>query len=296
MSVVIRAGTVALPVLLAGMPPVDEIVVVVGRRDGTGTVVPPGARVVRQTRAGAGNALACGVAAATGDIVVTLAADGSCDPAELPRYVQALCDGSDVAQGARQRPTLGARIVLWMMAALFGARRTDPGFGYRAFWRDAAGMLELPRVSGVDAVRGDGAEIDALLTVRAGLNGLSVTEVPSAAAARPVPLVEAVGALLGEWHTRRRVAPPAPAESIVVLTGKADPEQTRVLPRIGTDAVLPRTSRPAAYAGVDRRQGPRRLRALEKEQATRPRLRVINGEGGGTGPRTGTLRSVPPAI
>ena len=47
-------------------------------------------RVVAQTRQGKGNALACGFAAATGDIIAMVDADGSADPGEIPRFVEAL--------------------------------------------------------------------------------------------------------------------------------------------------------------------------------------------------------------
>ncbi|GAA2865979.1 hypothetical protein Acy02nite_39030 [Actinoplanes cyaneus] len=251
MSVVIPA-TAALPVLLAALPAVDEVIVVVGRDDDTTAAVPLAARVIRQTRTGAGNALACGVAASTGDIVVTLPGDGGCDPAELPRYVRALLDGADVAQGTRFRgdgrdldggpmSRLGTRIVLWLMTVLFGCRRSDPGFGFRAFWRDAAGSVGFPRVSGVEAVRGDGVEIEPLLTVRAIVNGLFVTEVPGTRYPRTAPgsragLLEAGRALIGEHLTRRRAAREAQATSIVVMTGR-DSAAT-ALGRTGTDAGL----------------------------------------------------------
>lgn len=251
-SVIIPAGTAALPVLLAALPAVDEVIVVVGRDDDTTTAMPRAARVIRQTRTGVGNALACGVAASTGDIVVTMPGDGGCDPAELPRYVRALLDGADVAQGTRFRDggrdlaggrssRLSARIVLWLMAVLFGCRRSDPGFGFRAFWRDVAGAVGLPRVSGVQALRGDGVEIEPLLTVRAAANGLLVTEVPGTARPRTAPaaragLIEAGRALLGEHADRRRAARESEATSIVVMTGRD--AATELLSRTGTDAGL----------------------------------------------------------
>src|SRR5258708_5281087 len=46
----------------------------------------PGVIVVHQTRTGKGNALACGFAASTGDIIAMIDADGSTDPAEIPRF------------------------------------------------------------------------------------------------------------------------------------------------------------------------------------------------------------------
>ncbi|WP_122980313.1 glycosyltransferase family 2 protein [Actinoplanes teichomyceticus] len=249
MSVVIPAGT-ALPVLLAALPPVAEVIVVVGRDDDTGIATPRVTRVVRQTRTGVGNALACGVAVATGDIVAVLAGDGSCDPAELPRYLRALRDGADVAQGSRfhhdgrdlcggRLSRLSARILLWFMTVLFGCRRTDPGCGFRAFWRDVATSVGLPRVAGTDPVRGDGLEIEALMTVRAGLAGLLVTEVPAVAYPRTAPaarpgLTPAVRALVAEHAERRRAARAGEADSIVVLTGRG--VGAGLLGRTGTDA------------------------------------------------------------
>ncbi|WP_089296464.1 glycosyltransferase [Actinoplanes regularis] len=393
-SVVIPSGTTALPVLLAALPAVAEVIVVVGRDDDTTAVTTRATRVIRQTRTGVGNALACGVAASTGDIVVTLPGDGSCDPAELPRYLQALRDGADVVQGSRfhgeGRDLSGARtsravarIVLWFMAVLFGCRRSDPGSGFRAFWRDVAGAVGLPRVSGIDPVRGDGAEIEPLLTVRAGRNGLFVTEVPAVAYPPTAPaaragLADSVWALLTEHFALRRAVREAETGSIVVLTGrKAEIAEPDVLGRTGTDAGLinsgprpraataghagsaqppagPRTGTGSLPTGhwpasnprhdsperdrvtepglrrtsldLDRRQGSRRpgghvadepertpedpamMRRQWRDNGganrapgearqrlqVRPNLRVINGEGSGSGSRTGRLRAVSP--
>ena len=44
----------------------------------------PDVRIVMQNRHGKGNALACGFAAATGDIIAMVDADGSADPSEIP--------------------------------------------------------------------------------------------------------------------------------------------------------------------------------------------------------------------
>jgi glycosyltransferase involved in cell wall biosynthesis len=56
----------------------------------------PDVRIVMQNRRGKGNALACGFAAATGDIIAMIDADGSADPAEIPKFVQALLDDADL--------------------------------------------------------------------------------------------------------------------------------------------------------------------------------------------------------
>ena len=44
----------------------------------------PTAKIVHQTRKGKGNALACGFAEVTGDVIVMFDIDGSADPHEIP--------------------------------------------------------------------------------------------------------------------------------------------------------------------------------------------------------------------
>ena len=61
----------------------------------------PSAKVVHQTRKGEGNALARGFAEVTGDAIVMFDIDGSADPHEIPRYIKALTDGTDLAKGSR---------------------------------------------------------------------------------------------------------------------------------------------------------------------------------------------------
>ena len=125
----------------------------------------PDVRIVLQDGSGKGNALACGFAAATGDIIVMLDADGSTDPAEIPRFVAALLAGRDFAKGSRfvagrrAAPTsracaasatgCSARVV----NVLFGTRYTDLCYGYNAFWRHCLPHIDvdLRRLRGRDA-------------------------------------------------------------------------------------------------------------------------------------------------
>ena len=88
-SVVIPAINEArnIPHVFARIPPdVYEVVLVDGfSADDTVAVAPrlrPDVHVVTQTRQGKGNALACGFAAATGDIIGLVDADGSADVAK----------------------------------------------------------------------------------------------------------------------------------------------------------------------------------------------------------------------
>ena len=92
-----------LPHVLQKLPQDCELILVDGNStDDTIRVAQwlrPDIRVVHQTRAGKGNALACGFAAATGDFIVMIDADGSNDPEEIPRFIDALKSGADFAKG-----------------------------------------------------------------------------------------------------------------------------------------------------------------------------------------------------
>ena len=84
-----------LPHVLSRIPAiVDELVLVDGHSDddtiAVARAIRPDVRIVVQDRRGKGNALACGFAAARGDVIVMIDADGSNDPAEIPRFVEAL--------------------------------------------------------------------------------------------------------------------------------------------------------------------------------------------------------------
>src|SRR4051812_20925144 len=87
---------------------VYEVVLVDGcSRDDTVAVaqaIRPSVRILLQHRPGKGAAIASGFAAARGDIVVMLDADGSNDPAEIPRFIDALIRGADFAKGSRFMP------------------------------------------------------------------------------------------------------------------------------------------------------------------------------------------------
>jgi hypothetical protein len=186
-----------LPLILENLPPVDEVVVVDGRsRDDTVAVareVRPDVVMVRQTRSGKGNALVCGFAASTSDIVVTLHADGSADPQEIPRFVDALLSGAEAAHGSRFRPggdhrdagaleRFGHGVLCRIVNVFFGTRFTDLSCGYNAYWRELLPALSLPAPDARGPKRGrlawgEGPEIDTLTTLRMATQGLRVVEV-----------------------------------------------------------------------------------------------------------------------
>src|SRR5664280_606288 len=110
-SVVIPAKNEALilPHVFAGLPDdLHELILVDGSStDDTVKVAQelrPDITIIGQTRKGKGNALACGLEEASGDFIVLMDADGSTDPADIPRFVSALKEGADFATGSRFIP------------------------------------------------------------------------------------------------------------------------------------------------------------------------------------------------
>jgi glycosyltransferase involved in cell wall biosynthesis len=66
----------------------------------------PPVRVILQGGSGKDDALACGFAAARGEVIVTLDADGSADPAEIPSYLEPLFAGADCVKSSHaESPT-----------------------------------------------------------------------------------------------------------------------------------------------------------------------------------------------
>jgi glycosyltransferase involved in cell wall biosynthesis len=174
-----------LRLVLAELPAEYEVVVVDGySSDGTvetARSLRPDALVLHQRRKGKGDALARGFAAATGDIIVMLDADGSADPTEIPRFVEALVGGADFAKGSRFLAGGGSSDITWLrrfgnavltrsVNQIFGCTYTDLCYGYNAFWRRC--LEEL-------SVSCDGFEVETSINVQVAKLGLAVTEVPS---------------------------------------------------------------------------------------------------------------------
>jgi glycosyltransferase involved in cell wall biosynthesis len=164
---------------------VDEVILVDGASTDETVAVArrlmPKIRVVQQRGAGKGAALRTGFRASTGDIIVTIDADGSTDPAEIPYFVHALLSGADVAKGSRflhgggtsdmpLHRRLGNGVFVHLVRRLYGGRYTDLCYGYNAFWRRSLEILDLD---------GDGFEIETMINIRVLRAGLRIFEVPS---------------------------------------------------------------------------------------------------------------------
>ena len=164
---------------------VDEVILVDGRStDRTLDVARellPRIRFVHQQGVGKGEALRAGFAAATGDLIVMLDADGSTDPREIPAFVGLLAGGAEFVKGTRFAQGAGTDdMTLWrrlgngaltlFVRLLYGGRFSDLCYGYIAFWKRV-----LPDIS-PDT---DGFEIETQMCVRALKAGLRIAEVPS---------------------------------------------------------------------------------------------------------------------
>jgi glycosyltransferase involved in cell wall biosynthesis len=164
---------------------VDEVILVDGRStDRTLEVARsllPELKIVHQEGAGKGDALRAGFAAATGDIIVMLDADGSTDPSEIPAFVGALVAGAEFVKGTRfaqgagtedMTPLrkLGNRGLVLLVRLLFGGRFSDLCYGYIAFWKRV-----LPEID----PDSDGFAIETQMCVRALRARLRIAEVPS---------------------------------------------------------------------------------------------------------------------
>jgi glycosyltransferase involved in cell wall biosynthesis len=255
-SVVIPARNEArnLPHVLEGLPAgLHEVIVVDGHStDDTIEVarrVRPEVKIVQQTRRGKGNALACGFAVLTGDLVVLLDADGSADPGEIPVFVAALEAGADFAKGTRFVPggqsyditrvrRIGNAGLNRLVNRLFATRYTDLCYGYNAFWVHILPVLELPPVEAVGDLPGgmlwgDGFEIESLLTVRAAHANLKIIEVASTEKARLHGVsnlkaspdgIRVLRTILAEWRRLEKLSHEAVADqalSDISLVGES---------------------------------------------------------------------------
>lgn len=179
-----------LPHILPKIPSgVKEVLIIDGRStDGTVELarkLRPDVRVLSQPRRGKGDALRFGVRQASGDIVVTLDADGETDPSELSSFVEALRQTFDFAKGsrlARGRPRrmplyrwVGNKVLALTFNLLYGTRFTDICSGYVAFRKASFLRLHLTY---------DNCEMEQQMLARALKAGMSVVEVPHASDGR----------------------------------------------------------------------------------------------------------------
>jgi glycosyltransferase involved in cell wall biosynthesis len=196
----------------------------------------PEARILLQDGTGKGDALACGFAAARGDIIVMIDADGSTDPEEIPSFIRPLIQGADFVKGSRYMKgggsdditgirSLGNRALGASVNLMFGTGYTDLCYGYSAFWRST-----LPHLQ----VNVDGFEVETVLNVRAAKAGLGIVEVPSHERSRIHGLSN-----LNAWRDGRRVLRAIVNERLTRLPAPSDawrPKYSELEPAVRASA------------------------------------------------------------
>ena len=178
----------SLPYVLPKIPDwVDEILLVNGHSvDETVEItkkINPDIRILCQPGHGKANALEYGVKQATGEIIVTLDADGETDPSDISRFIEPILNGYDLAKGSRlikgQRHGkslyrwFGNKVLASTCNLLYNTRFTDVCSGYNAFWK--AGFLKLGLTYNMKEA---GCSMDQQMIVRAKKAGMKIKEIP----------------------------------------------------------------------------------------------------------------------
>lgn len=179
--------------LRAAQPEVDVLVMDDNSPDGTGKMVEglaasdPRVRVVhREEKAGLGAAYRHGFRIALDegyDVIGEMDADGSHQPEQLQRLLDAISGGADLVIGSRWIP--GGSIVNWprrreflsrggnlYVRLLLGLRVKDATAGFRLFRRETLEAIDI------DTVTSTGYVFQTDMAYRTVRQGLSITEVP----------------------------------------------------------------------------------------------------------------------
>lgn len=150
--------------------------------DGSGKLAEEaGARVILETHAGYGRALAAGIQAARGKYIIMADADGSYDLGAIRPMVAALEAGADLVMGHRFKGIIAPGAMPWshryigspatsaLLNLFFGTSVGDVHCGMRGFTRDAYHRM---------ALQTNGMEFASEMVARAARIGLKMAEVP----------------------------------------------------------------------------------------------------------------------
>ncbi|HKW94465.1 MAG TPA: glycosyltransferase family 2 protein [Methylomirabilota bacterium] len=117
-------------------------------------------------------ALMAGIAHSSGEVVVTMDADLQNDPADIPRLLEKIKDGYEVASGWRRERqdgvvrTLVSRVANRLISSISGVRLHDSGCTLKAYRRDVVADIQLY------------GEMHRFIPIYASWMGAKVTELP----------------------------------------------------------------------------------------------------------------------
>jgi hypothetical protein len=178
-----------------------------------------------------------------------LDADGSADGREIPRFVDALIEGADLAKGSRflkgggstdltHLRRAGNKCLCTIVNVLYGTRYSDLCYGYNAAWVAQLRDLELDCA---------GFEVETVLNIRSAKSRLRVTEVPSFESPRLYGESNlrtfrdgwrVLTAIFRERRSRRAVAL-AQLEPVPPVPPLSDLAPVQPLPQVATVPALP---------------------------------------------------------
>jgi glycosyltransferase involved in cell wall biosynthesis len=171
-----------LPYVLPKIPNwINEVLLIDGHSSDktveTAQRLRPDIRIMYQPDKGKDNALKYGITQASGDIIITIDADGNTNPEEIPKFIGALLEGYDFVKGSRflkARPSkmpwyrrFGNWVLFTEINLLFGTRYTDVCSGYNAFWKKAWTSVKFPDEFGYEP----------LIIIRGKKAGLRILEI-----------------------------------------------------------------------------------------------------------------------